>query len=191
MFGDGIFTQEGEAWKQSRDFLRPQLTHRQYEDLGVFQDPMHDLLSALPHAGGIVHLQPLFFRFTLDVTTAFLFGDSVRCLVSTDNSEEQEFAASFDLAQKYVMNRFRLLDLYWLIGGSRFRRACNTVHTFADRIIDRNLGVASQEDHSHGRCVFLKSIAKACPDRISLRGQIINLLAAGRDSTASLLSWVL
>ncbi|KAH0591652.1 hypothetical protein MHUMG1_10615 [Metarhizium humberi] len=190
MFGDGIFTQEGEAWKHSRDLLRPQLIHRQYEDLTVFSEPMEDLLSELPPNGGVVDLQPLFFRFTLDVTTAFLFGESIHSLRSTDNSKEQSFAAAFDLAQKYVVKRFRLLDLYWLIGGSKFRDACRKVHEFADQVIDQNLSASAlSDDLTDTRYVFLKSVAKACSDRVALRGQIINILAAGRDTTACLLSW--
>jgi cytochrome P450 len=158
----------------------------------TFIQTMKMLLSKLPLNSGIVDLQPLFFRFTLDVTTAFLFGESIHSLTSTDNSQEQEFATAFDLAQKYVIKRFRLQDLYWLIGGSKFRDACRKVHAFADQVIDQNLSAYTSIDNTNDtRYVFLKSVAKACPDRKALRGQIINILAAGRDTTACLLSWTL
>jgi cytochrome P450 len=192
MFGDGIFTQEGEAWKRSRELLRPQLAHRQYEDLEVFEEPMDDLLNALPQAGGVVDLQPLFFRFTLDVTTAFLFGKSIHSLKSGEDSQERAFADAFDTAQSYVAKRFRLLDLYWLIGGRKWRESCRQVQMFADQIIDQNLSDSkSDQSQGGGRYVFLKAVADACPDRAALRGQIINILAAGRDTTACLLSWAL
>jgi cytochrome P450 len=191
MFGDGIFTQEGDAWKHSRELLRPQLVHRQYEDLDLFNEPMDDLLNALPQAGGVVDLQPLFFRLTLDVTTAFLFGESIHSLVSADNAQEQTFAGAFDIAQKYVAKRFRLLGLYWLIGGRDFREACRKVHAFADQIIDQNLSASSANSQDDARYVFLRTVAKACPDRATLRGQIVNILVAGRDTTACLLSWSL
>ncbi|KAI0478722.1 cytochrome P450 alkane hydroxylase [Xylariaceae sp. FL0804] len=190
MFGDGIFTQEGASWKQSREMLRPQLVHRQYEDLQLFREPVDDLLQVLPQAGGVVDLQPLFFRLTLDITTAFLFGESTHSLRTPSQSQEQTFAQAFDTAQAYVANRFRLLDLYWLIGGPKWWDACAKVQSFADQIIDQNLSnseTAQGKDDS--RYVFLKTVAKACPDRAALRGQIINILAAGRDTTACLLSW--
>jgi len=194
MFGDGIFTQEGEAWKHSRLMLRPQLAHRQYEDLKLFDEPMDDLLDSLPQSGGVVDLQPLFFRFTLDVTTAFLFGESIRSLKSDPGSPEQNFAAAFDLAQSYVIQRFRLLDLYWLIGGRKFREACRQVNAFADKVIDQNLRgdtLSEDDDTETGRYVFLRTVAKSFPERAALRGQIVNILAAGRDTTACLLSWTL
>ncbi|KAK8035337.1 hypothetical protein PG993_010332 [Apiospora rasikravindrae] len=180
MFGDGIFTQDGEAWRKSRDMLRPQLFHRHYEDLEVFKGPVDDLLDALPESG-VVDLQPLFFRLTLDVTTAFLFGESVHSLRSTTH----RFADAFDAAQQTVAKRFRLLDLYWLVGGKSFHRACDEVRQFADEIIDQNLA----KNDAPGENEFLHTVAKESVDRTALRGQIINILTAGRDTTACLLSW--
>jgi cytochrome P450 len=187
MFGDGIFTQEGQAWKHSRDMLRPQFMHKQYDNLEVFEEAVDDLLDVLPTHGGVVDLQPLFFRLTLDTTTAFLFGESVGSLKDPDVAGEQTFANAFNTAQEYVAKRFRLLDLYWMIGGKEFRQACDKVHAFADEIIDRNLDTKKQTDGY----VFLDSMAENTPDRASLRGQIINILAAGRDTTACLLAWTL
>ncbi|KAK0714745.1 cytochrome P450 alkane hydroxylase [Lasiosphaeris hirsuta] len=183
---------EGEdAWKRSKLMLRPQLVHRQYEDLKLFDEPMDDLLDSLPSSGGIVDLQALFFRFTLDVTTAFLLGESIRSLKSSPGSPEQNFAAAFDLAQSYIIQRFRLLDLFWLIGGRKFYEACRQVNEFADKVIEQNLRDTPSEDDEieTGRYIFLRKVAKSFPDRAALRGQIVNILVAGRDTTACLLSW--
>lgn len=187
-FGDGIFTQEGSSWKTSRDLLRPQFVHKQYEDLEVFRQPVEALLDTLP-TSGVVELQGLFFRLTLDVTTAFLFGESVSAIGKTDNGTESDFAKSFNTAQDYIAKRMRLQGLYWLVDGAKFRSACATVHQFADRIIDRNLSRNKAEDVETSRYVFLDSLAANTPDRTALRSQIINVLVAGRDTTACLISW--
>lgn len=191
MFGDGIFTQEGAEWKHSRDMLRPQLQHKQYENLEVFRPAVDDLIHLLQESEGTVDLQPLFFRLTLDTTTAFLFGESVRSLITPEAIEENTFATAFNTAQQWVTKRFRLLDLYWLINGSEFRQACHDVHKFADQIIDHNLSSERTGGSETGKYVFLDTVAKNTSDRTALRGQIINLLAAGRDTTACLLSWTL
>jgi cytochrome P450 len=190
MFGDGIFTQEGAAWKRSRDMIRPQLIHKQYEDLEVFREPTNNLIEIVQESGGVVDLQELFFRMTLDVTSAFLFGESVQSLKAPESAGELTFADAFNTAQSYIIQRYRLLDLYWLIGGKKFRKACNDCHRFADQIIDRNLSRDRTAEHQ-GKYVFLDAIAESSPDRTALRGQIINILAAGRDTTACLLSWTL
>lgn len=185
LFGDGIFTQEGAPWKHSREVLRLHFQPRQYDDLDVFRESVDNLIDNIK-GGGVIDLQPLFFRLTLDTTTAFLLGESVNSLKAPKTVGEQDFASAFITAQEYVAKRFRLLDLYWLIGGKKFQKACDNVHRFADQIIDRNIGRGSKDGES-----FLDSVAKNTPDRDALRGQIINILTAGRDTTACLLSWTL
>jgi len=192
LFGDGIFTQEGTAWKHSRELLRPQFSYKQYQDLEVFREHVDNLIENIPTDGSVVDLQPLFFRFTLDTTTAFLFGESVYSLKSAGPAGEPLFAEAFNTAQEYVAKRFRLLDLYWLIGGKKFYESCAAVHKFADDILDRGLkSVADADQKRHSRYVFLDVVAQDSRDRMALRHQMINIFAAGRDTTACLLSWTL
>ena len=191
LFGDGIFTQEGAAWKHSRELLRPQFLHKQYDDLEVFKEAVDDLIEVISQEDRAFDLQPLFFRLTLDVTTAFLFGESTRSLRAHVSAGEQTFASSFTTAQEYIAKRFRLMNLYWVIGGKKFQQSCDRVHHFADQIIDRGLSRDSMEDEKLTKHVFLDSLAKKTLDRAALRGQIINLLTAGRDTTACLLTWTL
>ncbi|MCJ1332067.1 hypothetical protein MMC10_008759 [Thelotrema lepadinum] len=189
MFGDGIFTQEGESWKRSRETLRPQFHHKQYADIDVFRDSVDDLLNNIPKGGGIVDLQPLFFRLTLDITTAFLFGESIHSLRRLNTGDGETFAQAFNKAQEYVVRRFRLMDVYWLIGGKEFKEACKKVNCFADQIIDRNLSMLQKDGESGKDYVFLQALAQKSLDREAIRGQIVNIIAAGRDTTACLLSW--
>ncbi|TLD30129.1 cytochrome P450 alkane hydroxylase-like protein [Venturia nashicola] len=162
--------------------------HRQYEDLEVFREPIDDLVSIIQESKGVLDLQELFFRMSLDVTTAFLFGESTRSLKAPESAGELTFSDAFNTAQSYIIQRYRLLDLYWLIGGKRFRKACSDVHRFTDQIIDRGIA-RDRSTNNQGKYVFLDAIAESSKDRSALRGQIINILAAGRDTTACLLSW--
>ena len=135
----------------------------------------------------MIDLQPLFFRLILDITTVFLFRESVRSLKFPESTKEQTFAKAFNIAQEYIVKRYRLLELYWLIGGRKFQNACDKVHKFADQIIDWNLTLLSQDDRQ-SEYVFLCSLAQKTLDQKALRGQIINILTVGQDTTACLLS---
>lgn len=190
LLGDGIFTQDGAAWKHSREMLRPQFSRQLYQDLDILRTHVDDLIKCILDEGQSLDLQPLFFRFTLDTTSAFLFGDSTYSLRANQSGEDIQFAESFDIAQDYVVQRYRYLDLYWLIGGRRFREACASVHHFIENIIDRRL-TKQEKPSEHGRYVFIDAIAEDSRDRTALRDQLINILLAGRDTTACLLSWIL
>ncbi|KAG6991125.1 cytochrome P450 [Physcia stellaris] len=189
LLGDGIFTQDGPPWKHSRDLLRPQFSYQQYQDLAVFKEHVDNLIACLPGTGDQVDLQPLFFRFTLDTTSSFLFGESTYTLKEGQSVSGLEFARSFDTAQDYVVKRFRLLDLYWLIGGSEFRQACSMAHQFIDNIIKRRQRKELYSNDRSGNYVFFDAVAKDSTNEEALRGQLLNILLAGRDTTACLLSW--
>ena len=192
LFGDGIFTQDGPDWRRSRELLRPHFSYRNYQSLDVFREPVDNLISNIPSNNDIVDLQPLFFRLTLDTTTAFLFAESVDSLSAAKEAGETTFAGAFNTAQAYVAKRTRLQDLYWLIGGQKLRDCCAVVHDFADMILDRTLDQgADKSGERDGRYRFLDAVAESTPHRKALRHQMINILVAGRDTTACLLSWTL
>lgn len=91
-FGDGIFTQEGEPWKHSRELLRPQFHFKQYSNLQIFREASENLFNNIPPRGGVIDLQPLFFRLALDVTTEYLLGESIESLKDPESTGEYTFA---------------------------------------------------------------------------------------------------
>ena len=193
LLGDGIFTQDHGKWKHSRKLLSPQFGKSYYRDLDFFREHVDNLVSLIPQDGSPVDLQPLFFKFTLDTTTALLFGKSVYSLREDRSESVREFEKSFDIAQQYLVKRYRLLDLYWFIGGHQFRRACESVHAFVDRIAEEGLRALAEDDQRDpSRYLFLDALAEDSHfDKIAIRDQLLNILLAGRDTTACLLSWTL
>lgn len=194
LLGDGIFLQEGEAWKHSRDILRPHFYHRHYENLDIYRPHVDSLLEAIDSdvatsATNIIDIEPLFFRLTLDVTTEFLFGESVLSQRPISSVTSHDFEEAFDTAQSISTKRLRFQKLYWLVEGKRLREACSTIHQFADRIINKTLTNSANDSDAGNRLPFISTIAQHYPDRDVLRGQAINILTAGRDSTATFLSW--
>ena len=152
---------------------------------------MQNLLAHLPSDESSVELQPLLFKFTLDSTTAFLFGHSTKSLTDDDAGEGAIFADTFDYAQDMVVKRFRLLDLYWLVGGSKFFKACDKVHAFVDNIIQQRKNASPSAQDDTERYNFFDSVAEDADSPETLRGQLLNVLLAGRDTTSCLLVWIL
>jgi cytochrome P450 len=151
-----------------------------------------NLIELIPKDGQPVDLQPLFFKLTLDTTTELIFGASINTLKQEGgDSQSKEFAEQFDTAQNFVVQRFRLLDLYWLIGGQKFKRSCATVHDFVDNIIETSQREAQKDPVKTSRYLFFNTIAQQYNDKRAVREQLVNVLLAGRDTTACLLTWSL
>lgn len=81
-----------------------------------------------------------------------------------------------------------------LVRDSQFDKACSSVHQFVDQIISRALENESPQDSektiegSSERYVFLTELLKSTRDPKQLRNELLNILLAGRDTIASLLS---
>lgn len=206
LIGTGIFTADGQAWEHSRSLIRPSFTKMRISDLSVFEKHFQDLMTALPgvdeHSGLIdADLAPLFFRMTLDSATEVLLGRSLCSLSSSADSDALRFMEAFDYAQLKIHTRDLLARGYMKPLGilvsllkynreSRFDQACQTVHSFVDKIIGDYL--QSSTSGSGETCtknyVFLDALAAVNRNPVGLRYEVLNVLVAGRDTTASLLS---
>ena len=157
--------------------LRPQFFRSEYASLDLFREQMNDLLDCIPKQSSIIDLQDLFYKFTLDTTSSFLFGESL-CSLKGPSAGETYFAEAFHLAQDYLARRYRLGKFYWLMGGIRFRTACSTVHRFVDEVIKRSSRVTQHTKPK--RYVFFDEVARETLDRRVLREYLLNILLAGK-----------
>ena len=187
MLGEGIFTQDGRAWKHSRELLRRQFVRIHQQDLKAFDYHVENLIDRLRSTAGIVDLQPYLFRFTLNTTTAVLFGEPVGAL---SGEETDSFEKAFDYASYISAIRLRLADLEWVWKPAEYRKACAEVKKYASYFVQLALndvgknGEAANEKHA-----FILELYKEMQDPELVRDQLIHVLIAGRDTTACLLSW--
>lgn len=195
LLGDGIFTQEAAPWKHSRDMLRPLFSLNRANIFTQVEEHTEYLVNCIP-TGEFVDLQTLFFRFTFDTTNFLLFGKSMNSLQATfnrddSNAGEARFSEAFRVSQDFLFRRGRLGDLYWLIGGKEFRRQCSIVHEFIDEAVQEALSAEYQKDKAADVHSFLDALIQQTRDPKVLRDQLLNVMLAGRDTTACCLTWTL
>ena len=193
LLGNGIFTQEGTAWKHSRELLRKQFIRMQYQNLDHFREHVDNLIARLLAEEGVIDLQPLFFSLTLDTTTALLLGQSVYSLKAqtADDFENRNFAENFTIAQEGLAKRFRIAPFHFLYNPPKFRRACKAVHLFVEGYI-KEMNLRQQDDTKTEELYgFINQVARESATIEDLRDQLLNILLAGRDTTACCLSWTL
>ncbi|KAF2190084.1 putative cytochrome P450 family protein [Zopfia rhizophila CBS 207.26] len=206
MLGTGIFAADGKLWERSRALLRPQFSRDQISDLDLEERHVQNAMQAIPVSvdgwTDVVDLQTIFFRLTLDTSTEFLFGESVesqiRALQTQDNNDEAlshvTFSQEFDRSQWYLSSRVRLQRLYWMVDTRAFRHSIKVVHEYVDRFVHKALaGMPGKSDETldgeKPKYVFLGALAEQTKDPLELRSQSLSIMLAGRDTTASLLSW--
>jgi cytochrome P450 len=192
LLGKGIFTMDGDFWAHSRAMIRPNFTRDQVADLNAFERHIQDLWKLIPRDGSTVDLQELFFRFTIDSATEFLFGVSTNTLKeSSGGVSGAEFARAFTIAQDSCASRTRLGMLKFFFKDKEGERATQFCHDFVGQFVDeavRYRGTLDIEKNGEEKYVFLHELAKDTVDKARLQDELLNVLLAGRDTTASLLS---
>jgi cytochrome P450 len=181
--------------------LRPQFAREQVGDLDLEERHVQKAMQVMPlidgHWTGPVDIQTIFFRFTLDSATDFFFGKSVESQLSvlTDrHTVEDKFCDYLTTAQRYAAQRVRFERVAWLLHNKESRKAENEVHKYVDQHVKRAID-AVQEDknnaHNPDRYLFLNALAEATQDPIELRSELLLTVMAGRDTTASMLTWTI
>ena len=188
MIGNGIFTQDGPTWKHSRELLRRNFARMQYQNLEGFREHVENMIEALQNSAGIVDLQPFFYRLTLDTTIAVILGQSV-----DDFRHElgDLFSRSFDRASSVTAQRLRLGDVYWVYAPKGFLTACKTIKQYTDQFVKDALQRDRDDEQKFDKYTFIHDLYTEHQDVRLVRDQVINILLAGRDTTATTMSYAL
>lgn len=183
--------------------LRPNFVRSQVGDVTTFEKHVSHLISKLPKDGSTVNLADFFFRLTLDSATEFLFGESTNSLSQTS---EESFGAAFDRGQTNIAMRSRfgpwVKRLPFLFDVGNMDKDQKFVHDFVDYYVEKGCANRDQQqpgdfkssDEKAERYIFIDELVRQTNDRKRIRSELLNILLAGRDTTASLLTnvwWLL
>ena len=199
MFGHGIFDTDGAAWERSRGLIRPNFVRAQVADLDMFESHVQHLISNVPRDGSTIDLQDQFFSLTMDSATEFLFGHSTNTLVPGLGSKEaHEFVKAFVYCTERISVELRSFGVLRWIPNSTNANNIKTIHRFADGVVKEALDKMDKTDlakdlaSGKAKYTFLYELISRTRDPYTLRSELLNVLLAGRDTTAGLLSntWV-
>ena len=125
---------------------------------------------------------PFIYRFTMDISTEFLFGHSVdsqsRTIHSQDSGntkdlqEDIEFTEAMNYAQDFLGWRLRFGPLYWLFTNERYRTSCARLQGYADRFVnlalDPNHKIATSVSGKEKKYVLLDELVAETRDPLEV-----------------------
>ena len=184
--GDSVFTTDGQQWHDSRQLIRPQFVKNRVADLEIFEKHVERLMNKIGGHGEEVDIAALFYRFTLDSATDFLLGKSVDSL---ENSQA-EFASAFAEVQKVQTLLTRSGEINLFIPKATYWAGLKVINAFVEPFIDEILRLSVSDLEEKTNQSFSHALAATgIRDRNAIRDQVIAVLLAGRDTTASALSF--
>ncbi|GAB1312156.1 Cytochrome P450 alkane hydroxylase [Madurella fahalii] len=182
---DSIFTSNGEAWHKARTMLRPSFVRDQVADLKCFDRHIGNLLAAIPADGATFDIQNLLLDMTMDSSTDFLLGYSTSSL-TTPSPDARKFVEDFEYAGRESAKKARLGPVLYHLPHRELKEAVRRLREYVRFYITKAAAAAAQKDGAKERdYVFLDELLKLNPPEDYTVDQILSILIAGRDTTAT------
>ncbi|KAJ3214435.1 hypothetical protein HDU67_001675 [Dinochytrium kinnereticum] len=201
MLGDGIFNVDGEHWRWQRKVSSHIFTTKNFRASlsKVITEEIHimiDQLQAVSRTKGEVDLYALLHNFTMDTFGKIAFGSNLNTLTSSPTPFVQAFdKANSILAFRFADPVYSLTE--WFTGArSELDRCVTVINRFAeDRIKEKREALAGgggDSDKGYKDLLDLYLEVKVEGESLTdkqLRDMVLNMMIAGRDTTAQALSW--
>ncbi|KAH8700700.1 putative N-alkane-inducible cytochrome P450 [Talaromyces proteolyticus] len=190
LVGDGVMTMDGASHERARALIRPIFSRTHIENEAVYNVHVQKLIDLLPKDGSTIDLQPLFERLDLDSSTEFIFGESVASLDAADSLfVPHKFPTAFNIAQKGMGVRLRMLQFDFLHRDKMFWESCRTIRQFVKESVQRALlrrrKRVSPAEKSY---VLVDNLIEATPDLGEIQDTLMNVFLPGHDTIGILLS---
>lgn len=190
LLGDGIFTENGEAWKMSRRLLGSELRKPKFPPFDVVESHLQDMLQTISSAvekSPRISFRPIFYQFALDTATDIFLGISTDLLGthSSTNQEGKRFSVAFNRAIPWLATRERFKMFAWLVTGPEFWSLCNTARDSLENMI-----IAAQRHETMSAAKPFTKLLGQTTDLGKSRDELMNLLFAARDTTAGMMCWI-
>nr|CAB3495450.1 unnamed protein product [Digitaria exilis] len=210
LLGDGIFAVDGEKWRQQRKIASYDFSTRALRDFSgaVFKRnaaKLAGVVAGCAASGEPMDFQDLALKATMDSIFTIAFGLDLGTLGGSSSGDGARFAAAFDDASEFTLLRY--VNAFWkamrlLNVGSEaaLKDRVKIVDEFVyKRIRDRAQELSdckAQADPDSRQDMLSRFIQTATNesgtvDYKYLRDIILNIVIAGKDTTAGSLAWFL
>ncbi|KAH8831770.1 cytochrome P450 monooxygenase pc-1 [Flagelloscypha sp. PMI_526] len=210
LLGSGVFNSDGEIWKMHRNASRPYFTKERIAHLENFEQHAElalKLACQRLREGHPIDFQDLIARFTLDSATQFLFDYDVQSLNAGlpyshssgvpntphfSNHPSNAFADAFLEGQLISDLRIRTGKNAPLfeVNGNPIPPLRAIIDPYIDIILEQVMERKNKGDKVDEEGLsLLEHLIDFMDDPVALKDEVINILVAGRDTTASLLTF--
>ncbi|KAK3156969.1 hypothetical protein QOZ80_2AG0114460 [Eleusine coracana subsp. coracana] len=207
LFGDGIFAVEGEKWRQQRKIASYDFSTRTLRDFSssVFKRnaaKLAGIVSTNAASNEPMDIQDLVLKATMDSIFTIAFGLDLDTLGGS--GEGSRFAAAFDDASEFTLIRY--VNPFWKVmrllnvgSEAMLKERIKVVDEFVYKRIRaraQEISDGKAQDPDSRQDILSRFIQAATNDSGKvdykyLRDIILNIVIAGKDTTAGALAWFL
>ncbi|KAK0460387.1 cytochrome P450 [Desarmillaria tabescens] len=216
LLGTGIFNSDGDIWKSRRAMLRPLFNKERISDLDIFERHTSSALTQIEkrlREGYPVDVQDAAARFTIDTATEHLCGKDVgstsaqfpyppgsqqKISLPLDNHPSDSFLRASSEAQRQLLLRV-LMGPYWPLREfftDKLKPLRKVINEFFEPLLvdtlerkSRGTNAPNVEKDEKEFVSLLDRLVQSTNDKKSIQDGLVDILIAGRDTTASLITF--
>ncbi|MDQ6611049.1 MAG: cytochrome P450 [Gemmatimonadota bacterium] len=197
--GEGLVTADGETWKAHRRQVQPAFHAGRLDALGAMvvrrtEDMLRSWLPALDNDTPI-EVDHAMMELTLGVVGEALFGTSLESMTDAVNKSFSRFNQDLPAVALSPLG-WLLIRLSFLPSTNKLRRSAAELHTIVDRITaSRRAALAAGASPAVPGGDLLAMLLESSDDGsltdLEIRDEVMTLLLAGHETSATALTWTL
>ncbi|ETO06289.1 hypothetical protein RFI_31104 [Reticulomyxa filosa] len=200
LFGNGIFNADGKIWRKHRKIASQIFTMRSLKGhmfecfINTTKDFMEKISEMTNKGNKAIDISDMFGRLTLEAFTFMAFGAEVPCIRKAPEVLEfpKAFDAAFVICSRRWLNPLFKLESWLNIGKEKeLKQHVKVVNKFVSDVIAQRKDMKYRDELAK-RYDLISSFLQDKEHQMTekeLRDITINFITAGRDTTASLLTW--
>ncbi|KAH8829995.1 cytochrome P450 [Flagelloscypha sp. PMI_526] len=206
LLGEGIFSTDGEVWKFHRGLTRPFFARERISDFENFQVHADQAIEKLRARLGEGPRRPLYSRYSNSVSFARDMHSLDSPLPYPHNTpfknpadSTSRFLNAFNEAQLKTANRIILGDMWPLaeFWEDTVAKQMSVIHGYLEPIIQDALRRKEEKQMSEiqnekdNEATLIDFLVEKTSDPKLIRDEVLSILIAGRDTTATTLSLII
>ncbi|TKY63771.1 cytochrome P450 704C1 isoform 1 [Spatholobus suberectus] len=201
LLGDGIFTVDGEKWREQRKISSHEFSTKMLRDfsISIFRKnaaKLANIVSDAATSNNTLEIQDLLMKSTLDSIFQVAFGAELDSMCGS-SQEGKIFADAFDTSSALTL--YRYVDVFWKIkkflnigSEAKLRKNTKILNEFVFKLINtriQKMQISKEDSDSKRGDILSRFLQMKGYDSKYLRDIILNFVIAGKDTTATTLAW--
>ncbi|NJN17681.1 MAG: cytochrome P450 [Oscillochloris sp.] len=189
--GNGLVTSQGDFWLRQRRLAQPAFHRQRIAALGEMivarSESVAERWAQAAAAASIVTIGEEMMGLTLQIVGNALFGTDM-------HAELAGVHDNFNLLSKQLVERFRTMNLLPPLLPTRYDRAWRHATAALDRVVYSIIAQRRSQGGDHGDLLSMLMLTEDADtgermDDTQLRDEILTMLVAGHETTATTLTW--
>ncbi|TNE85265.1 MAG: cytochrome P450 [Deltaproteobacteria bacterium] len=185
VLGDGLFTSDGDQWRDNRVVLQPFFTRKTLAHYGEkMRKHSEDLAGSIPE--GPVDLAEETVALTLRILGDCIFDEDFEPYVPL---MLEEFGTVLRIVNERVVNHVPLVDTLNVLRERTFQASLGRFNDAVQELVDKAL---ADPDRAASQTSVIHALHanEATRDPKNVRDQVITMMFAGHETSAVALQWI-